>query len=141
MGTFSRNYALQQITPTRPDSDYTHAPHTMSVRQEVQTAVFDPRHYKETDTQHWARRRKSDWLACPGTITITRTRTVPVDSPYEQRQREEANREREDNQMEGDEQPRENAKQKEIVIERSKPMKPVDNWPRRKRSDLIPAGW
>merc|ERR1711981_41442 len=103
--------------------------HIMSVRQEVQTAVFDPRKYKETDTHHWARRRKSDWLACPGTITITRTRTVPVDSPYEQSQREEGyNREGDDSpheqsqreegyNREGEEQPRENAKQKEIPIE------------------------
>jgi len=115
----------------------------MSVRQEVQTAVFDPRKYKETDTQHWARRRKSDWLACPGTITITRTRTVPVDSPYEQRNTEEDNGKKEDNRVE--EQSREEAKPKEIVIKRSEPNKPVDNsnWARKKKSDgvLLPAGY
>merc|ERR1712142_1266004 len=55
---------------------------------EVTTGVFDPRTYKLNDP-HWARRRKSSWLAWPGTIKYTRERTVPVNEESEKEDHDE----------------------------------------------------
>merc|ERR1712226_1767002 len=54
----------------------------------IQRGVFDPRNYKNTDP-NWARRRKSDWLACTGTIKYTREMTVPDEVWWDKTEEEE----------------------------------------------------
>merc|ERR1712126_340386 len=50
----------------------------MVLKTEIIHGVFDPRKYKKDDP-HWAKKRKSEYLAFPGTINYTRERTFEVD--------------------------------------------------------------
>merc|ERR1712235_59827 len=53
------------------------------LKTEIVHGVFDPRKYKKDDP-HWAKKRKSEYLAFPGTINYTRERTFEVDSEGEE---------------------------------------------------------
>merc|ERR1711875_32305 len=99
----------------------------MPVRTEITTGVFDPRTYKESDI-HWARRRKSSWLAWPGTIKYTRERTVEGEEE-----------EKDDDKVEGQEKKeiedcgRKGAREIMINIQKKniRRAQSVDIWPRR----------
>jgi len=106
----------------------------MSVRTEVTTGVFDPRNYKLNDP-HWARRRKSSWLAWPGTIKYTRERTVEGeeerkegnDDDIKQKEKKEMN----DHDRKGAREVKINIQKKNIQRAQS-----VDIWPRRSKTDI-----
>merc|ERR1712243_528973 len=55
----------------------------MVLKTEIIHGVFYPRKYKKDDP-HWAKKRKSEYLAFPGTINYTRERTFEVDSEGEE---------------------------------------------------------
>ena len=76
----------------------------------------------QKDDPHWAKRRKSEWLAWPGIIKFTRERTVEV--------REEDIKEEERLNMNDE-------KKVKIKVEKTKAEhKREDIWPRRKRTDI-----
>jgi len=113
----------------------------MPVRTEVTTGVFDPRTYKMND-EHWARRRKSSWLAWPGTIKYTRERTVEGEE-------EEGDKEKNENDGDGDvatlqeqkrlqERGRKGKREIKINIQKKnvRRTQSVDIWPRRTKTDI-----
>ena len=84
--------------------------------------------YFQKDDPDWAKRRKSEWLAWPGTIQFTRERTIHL-------------------KQEGEKEKQEEEKVREIKIKvvkkppeetkRENPRVMVgDIWPRRKRTDI-----
>merc|ERR1712244_89369 len=82
---------------------------------EVTRGVFDPREYKNQDKEHWARRRKSDWMAATGKIHFVRERTVASE---EREIEEKIEQKRRDDIEEGD--------QKEMQKKEEMPKEPVN---------------
>jgi len=120
----------------------------MPVRTEVTTGVFDPRTYKENDVVHWAKRRKSSWLAWPGTIKYTRERTVEEEEDREeerdgdvafQKKDKFAGQEKKEIKACGRKGAREikiNVQKKNIQKKNVRRAHSVDIWPRRTRTDI-----
>merc|ERR1711951_259198 len=104
----------------------------MVLKTEIIHGVFDPRKYKKDDP-HWAKKRKSEYLAFPGTINYTRERTFEVDSEGE-----------EDHDGVDDIENKETCKEIEIKVakkkENTEEKKAVPNkddiWPRRMATDI-----
>ena len=119
----------------------------MCTRTEVTNGVFDPRTYKvvrfesfyidflyfQLNDPHWAKKRKSSWLAWPGTIKYTRERTV-------ERKGEEKENEKEEEETEPGRKERGRKGAREIKINVQRKMlhrtQSEDVWPRRKRTDI-----
>jgi len=106
----------------------------MPVRTEVTTGVFDPRTYKVNDP-NWARRRKSSWLAWPGTIKYTRERTVEGE---EERKEEDDNDITQQEKKEMNDHGRKGAREVKINIQKKNIQRAhsVDIWPRRTKTDI-----
>jgi len=108
----------------------------MPVRTEVTTGVFDPRNYKVNDP-HWARRRKSSWLAWPGTIKYTRERTVEGEEQENENDKEE-DKVVEKEKKERNDRGRKGAREVKINIQKKDNQRAhsVDIWPRRTKTDI-----
>jgi len=107
----------------------------MPVRTEITTGVFDPRSYKLNDVVHWAKRRKSSWLAWPGTIKYTRERTVDGMEETDKKNDDEKIKEKEKKRKECSGKPERDIK---INIEKKNVRRAhsVDIWPKRSRTDI-----
>ena len=89
-------------------------------------------HIQENDV-HWARRRKSSWLAWPGTIKYTRERTVEGEEEEKDDDKVEgqAKQEIEDCGRKGAREIMINVQKKNVRRAQS-----VDIWPRRTKTDI-----
>jgi len=109
----------------------------MATKKVVSQGVFDPRNYKNTDP-NWARRRKSDWLACTGKIKYTREMTVPDEVWWDKKEEDEE-----------DEKEKTDFRDVPIQINQEKAAQPTNTrntslktipntgtWPRRRRTDI-----
>merc|ERR1711955_26241 len=104
----------------------------MVLKTEIIRGEFDPRKYKKDDP-HWAKKRKSEYLAFPGTINFTRERTFEVDSEGEE-------------DHDGVDEEKESCKEVKIKVEKNKknseekkilaPFNKDDIWPRRMATDI-----
>ena len=120
----------------------------MCTRTEVTTGVFDTRTYKvsklfkvfvinflhfQLNDPNWAKKRKSSWMAWPGTIKFTRERTVDREEDENDNEKE-----AEKNEPDRKERGRKGAIEIKINVQRKKVhcSQSEDVWPRRKRTDI-----
>jgi len=102
----------------------------MVLKTEIIHGVFDPRKYKKDDP-HWAKKRKSEYLAFPGTINYTRERTFEVDSEGEE-DHDGVDEEKKSCKEIKVEKNKKNTEEKKVVA----PLNKDDIWPRRMATDI-----